>query len=86
MHRNDPKTLRQSVQQAIRSYLEDMGHSQTESLYETMMAEVEPPLIEEVLRFTRGNQSKTAKILGITRNTLRSKLNRYDITVPKNDS
>ena len=86
MHRNDPKTLRQSVQHAIRSYLEDMGHSQTESLYQTLLAQVEPPLIEEVLRFTRGNQSKTARILGITRNTLRSKLNRYDITVPKSDS
>jgi Fis family transcriptional regulator len=45
------------------------------------MAEVEPPLIEEVLRYTQGNQSQTARILGMTRNTLRSKLNRYDIPV-----
>jgi DNA-binding protein Fis len=42
---------------------------------------VEPPLIEEVLRYTHGNQSQTARILGITRNTLRTKLNRYDIPV-----
>jgi len=76
-----PITLRQYVQDAIRLYLEDMGHSQPECLYQTLLAEVEPPLIEEVLRYTRGNQSKTAKILGITRNTLRTKLNRYDIPV-----
>jgi len=74
-------TLRQNVQVAIRRYLEDMGPSQPECLYRTLMAEVEPPLIEEVLRYTQGNQSRTAKILGMTRNTLRAKLNRYDIPV-----
>jgi len=76
-----PITLRQYVQDAIRLYLEGMGQSQPECLYQTLLAEVEPPLIEEVLRYTRGNQSRTAKILGITRNTLRTKLNRYDIPV-----
>jgi Fis family transcriptional regulator len=73
--------LRKNVQEAIRRYLEDMGNSQPDSLYRTLMAEVEPPLIEEVLDYTRGNQSRTAKILGMTRNTLRTKLNRYNITV-----
>jgi len=73
--------LRQNVQDAIRRYLEDMGQSQPECLYRVLMAEVEPPLIEEVLRYTNGNQSQTAKILGMTRNTLRAKLNRYDIPI-----
>ena len=73
--------LRKNVQRAIRRYLEDMGSSQPECLYRTLLAEVEPPLIEEVLRFTQGNQSQTARILGMTRNTLRAKLNRYDISV-----
>ena len=76
-----PIPLRQNVQNAIRRYLEDMGDSQPESLYRVLMAEVEPPLIEEVLRYTNGNQSQTARILGMTRNTLRAKLNRYDIPV-----
>jgi Fis family transcriptional regulator len=58
-----------------------MGQSQPESLYRVLMAEVEPPLIEEVLRYTNGNQSQTARILGMTRNTLRTKLSRYDIPV-----
>lgn len=73
--------LRQNVQVAIRRYLEDMGPSQPDGLYRTLLAEVEPPLIEEVLRYTHGNQSRTARILGMTRNTLRTKLNRYRITV-----
>lgn len=76
-----PTPLRQNVQDAIRRYLEDMGQSQPESLYRTLMSQVEPPLIEEVLRFTQGNQSRTAKILGMTRNTLRTKLHQYDIPV-----
>lgn len=76
-----PTPLRKNVELAIRRYLDDMGHAQPDSLYRTLMAQVEPPLLEEVLRFTQGNQSKTAKILGITRNTLRAKLNLYDIPI-----
>jgi len=78
--------LRQNVQHAIRQYLEDMGNCKTESLYQTLLAQVEPPLLEEVLRYTQGNQSRTARILGITRNTLRTKLNRYDIPVTNGKS
>ncbi|MEJ2384211.1 MAG: helix-turn-helix domain-containing protein [Xanthomonadales bacterium] len=76
-----PIPLRENVKEAIRRYLEDMGTSQPDSLYRTLLAEVEPPLLEEVLRYTQGNQSRTAKILGMTRNTLRTKLNRYRIAV-----
>jgi len=36
-------------------------------------------LITEVLRHTGGNQSRTARILGMTRNTLRQKIRRYSI-------
>jgi Fis family transcriptional regulator len=45
-----------------------------------LLAEVEPPLIGEVLRYTGGNQSRAASMLGITRNTLRTKMQRYSIT------
>ena len=57
-----------------------MGGSQPDNLYRTLMSQVEPPLIEEVLRHTSGNQSRAARILGMTRNTLRSKIKHYDIT------
>lgn len=85
LEQENPVTLRRNVQEAIRRYLQDMGTCQPDCLYQTLLAEVEPPLIEEVLRFTGGNQSKTARILGITRNTLRTKLNRYDIPVTNGD-
>jgi Fis family transcriptional regulator len=80
-----PIPLRENVKEAIRRYLEDMGTSQPDSLYRTLLAEVEPPLLEEVLRYTQGNQSRTAKILGMTRNTLRSKLHRYRIAVDQRE-
>lgn len=74
-----PIPLRQHVQKTISRYLHDMGNTAPENLYQMLLAEVEPPLIEEVLRCTGGNQSKAASILGITRNTLRTKMQRYSI-------
>ena len=43
-------------------------------LYEMIVAEVERPLLEAVLRKVKGNQLRAAALLGINRNTLRKKL------------
>ena len=71
--------LRKHVQNTISRYLEDMGNTLPENLYQMLLAEVEPPLIEEILKKTGGNQSRAAEMLGITRNTLRTKMQRYAI-------
>ena len=44
-----------------------------------VLREVERPLLEVVMRQTNGNQSRTAEILGINRNTLRKKLKLYQL-------
>ena len=44
------------------------------NLYNNVIDEVERTLISETLAATRGNQIKAAEILGINRNTLRSKI------------
>jgi DNA-binding protein Fis len=49
------------------------------NLYDTVLSEVEKALICIVLRETNGNQLKTAKVLGINRNTLRAKIKGYKI-------
>lgn len=72
--------LRQHVQDTISRYLEDMGNTAPANLYQMLLAEIEPPLIEEILKCTGGNQSRAAAMLGITRNTLRTKMQRYSIT------
>ena len=42
---------------------------------------VEPPLIRAALAATKGNQIKAAELLGLNRNTLRTKIRAYDIRV-----
>ena len=76
--------LRKHVQITISRYLKDMGNTAPENLYQMLLAEIEPPLIEEILKCTKGNQSRAADILGITRNTLRTKMQRYSIKPPSN--
>ena len=60
-----------------------MGSTEPEHVHRKLMTEIEPPLIEEVLNYTRGNQSRAARILGMTRNTLRTRLRRYGISYRK---
>ncbi len=48
-------------------------------LYKSTIQAVEKPLIENVLERTEGNQLKAAKILGINRNTIRSKIRKLGI-------
>ncbi len=52
-------------------------------LYHRILREVELPLIALTLSATRGNQIKTAELLGINRNTLRKKIQELDIKVTR---
>ena len=79
--KNQAIPLREHVQSTIRQYLKDMGNTEPEHVYRRLLSEIEPPLIEEILRYAGGNQSRSARILGMTRNTLRSKLRRYSIKI-----
>ena len=48
-------------------------------LYKYILDAIEKPLIERVLERTYGNQLKAAKILGINRNTIRTKIKKLGI-------
>ena len=50
------------------------------NLYEKFIYEIERPLIIRTLKFFKGNQIKAAKVLGINRNTLRSKIAKHNIS------
>ncbi len=50
-------------------------------LYHSLVTELEKPLISKVLDQTAGNQLQAARILGINRNTLRSKIRKLGINV-----
>jgi two-component system nitrogen regulation response regulator GlnG len=53
------------------------------SLYDEILKEVERPLIAHTLAFTRGNQLKSAKLLGLNRNTLRKKIRELGIPITR---
>ncbi len=53
----------------------------SEDLYAEALAYMERMLLTRVLRTTEGNQSKAAKILGITRGSLRNKIRTLRITI-----
>lgn len=67
------------VKQALERYFADLNGHTPADLYDLVLCEVERPLLEEVLRRTRGNISKAAQYLGLNRATLRKKLERHGI-------
>lgn len=52
-------------------------------VYKYIIEAIEKPLIEHALERTYGNQLKAAKILGINRNTMRSKIKKLGINPNK---
>lgn len=67
--------LRDCITRSVRRYLVDLdGTPCREGLYALLMREVEAPLLNEVLSWCGGNQSRAAEALGINRATLRKKL------------
>jgi Fis family transcriptional regulator, factor for inversion stimulation protein len=74
-HKNQP--LHDSVRQALESYFMQLKGQAPTNLYEMVLAEVEVPLLEAVMEYTKGNQSRAAILLGLSRGTLRKKLKIY---------
>lgn len=72
-------SLQQSVEQAIRKYLDDLDGEIPCNLFDTVIAEIEQPMLQTVLQHCNNNQSRTAGYLGINRGTLRKKLKQYQI-------
>ncbi len=76
-----------SLERLVKSKLEVLFQQQNEAqveldgLHKIVLEQVERPLIELALRQYRGNQVKTAKLLGINRNTLKKKIDSYKIRV-----
>lgn len=69
--------LRQCVQIALQNYFAQLDGQAPKDLYTLVLAEVEAPLLTAVLQQTKGNQSKAAQVLGLSRGTLRKKIKQY---------
>lgn len=66
--------LRNYVQQNLESYFSNLDGHKPANLYAMVLKEVEIPLLQAALKHTKDNQSAAASILGISRGTLRKKL------------
>jgi len=71
------EALSQQVISAVRDRLAAKSKSSNLNLYQVIVEEVEAPLFRTVMEMTRYNQSKAARVLGVSRGTLRTKLKRY---------
>lgn len=66
--------LEQSVRDQLERYFLDLGDSEPRDMLAMVVSCVERPVLQIALEQSKGNQSKAAEMLGITRSTLRKKL------------
>ena len=74
-----PLKPQQHLADVVREYLQDYFIQHGENLpegqlYDMVIQQVEKPLLELVLKQCGGNQSKASVLLGVSRNTLRQKI------------
>lgn len=62
-------------------FLDERLNARSTDLYSETLALMESYLLTRVLRFTGGNQSKAAQMLGITRGSLRNKIHALGISI-----
>ena len=73
------QSLRDCVEKAVSNYFRHLEGQDVTDVYEMVLAEVEAPMLEVVMKYTRHNQTKAANVLGLNRGTLRKKLKQYGL-------
>ncbi len=76
-HTDEPLSV--LVRNSLERYFEELNGQEPAELYELVVRQVEQPLLQIVMRETRGNISRAAQMLGINRATLRKKLHKYGL-------
>jgi two-component system nitrogen regulation response regulator GlnG len=79
---SEPRELPELVERHLAGYFSGYGKDlPPPGLYDRVIRQVELPLISAALAATRGNQIKAAELLGLNRNTLRTRIRDLDIRV-----
>lgn len=78
-HSYNIHTLKEQVHMLTRQYLEDIGDCNDANIYHKIVSNVEESILEALIDFTKGNQKEAAILSGISRNTMRKKLEKHNI-------
>jgi len=71
--------VKEQIKYALDEYMDQSNDRMLCNLYRIVIGEVEKALLESVMERVGHNQTKAARILGINRNTLRSKLEKHEL-------
>ena len=73
------KNLQDKIETLLDNYFKDLDGEKPNDVYNMVLHSVEKPLLIYIMNYAQGNQTKAAKILGLNRNTLRKKLEFYNL-------
>ena len=76
---NGGNELGRSVEKSLDEYFRRLDGEPPHGIYDMVIANVERSLIASVMERANGNQTQAADMLGMNRNTLRTKLAKYGI-------
>ncbi|MDP1526489.1 MAG: helix-turn-helix domain-containing protein [Rhodocyclaceae bacterium] len=68
------------VRRNLNRYFRDLDGETPHAIYDMVIASVEKPMIEIVMKQAAGNQTIAAEMLGISRSTLRRKLTEHNLS------
>ncbi|WP_245673225.1 DNA-binding transcriptional regulator Fis [Endozoicomonas ascidiicola] len=75
----ESQTLRDSVERSMNNYFAHLDGQDVTDVYQMVLSEVEAPLLETVMAYVKGNQTRAAVLLGLNRGTLRKKLKQFGL-------
>jgi DNA-binding NtrC family response regulator len=81
LRQRQAKSIGKFVESKLKGFMKNIKRFESFNLYDMVIPEVEKALIVMVMKETKGNQIKAARLLGINRNTLRSKIKKLGIKV-----
>ena len=76
---NGGNEICRSVEKSLEEYFRKLDGEHLHIIYDMVIANVVPSPMPSVMDRAGGNQTQAADMLGLNRNTLRSKLSKYNI-------
>ena len=76
---NGSNEIGKIVEKSLDEYFRKLDGETPHGIYDMVIFNVERTLIATVMERANGNQTQAADMLGLNRNTLRTKLAKYDI-------